>query len=121
MFIKKESMRLSDIVPKNELLEELENVLPDLSVMIDKGFYIEGYLHPEGVYRGKIENGFRFIRYIDQELTYGELLAIFGKDSVKNGTVTLSVLPCMEKMFETERAESVPISIELELLRDSIA
>lgn len=63
----------------------------------------------------------QLLRYVDESCSYGELLNIFSAGSVRDGTMTITIIPNKEDFFEQIRNQSVPISLELNLLRGSIA
>ncbi|PLS19555.1 hypothetical protein CVD28_03820 [Bacillus sp. M6-12] len=121
--------RMSDIIPRDELIEGLENILGDVEVIFDEGYYLEiyiqpngvSYVNPEDIKTGNVDRGFYFFRYIDKECTYEELLNIFYIGSIKEETMTLTVIPSKEWFFENQRNISVPISMELDILRGNIA
>lgn len=113
--------RLSDIVGNNILVEEAENILGDIDWIIDEGYYLEVYINPEGVKKGEPEKTEGFIRYIDKECSYGELLSIFHEGSVREETMTFALIPCTEDFFESIRKRSSTISTEIDLLRGKIA
>jgi hypothetical protein len=129
MFPYKRVERLSEIVSKDELIEGLENILGDVHLLIDEGYYIEVYMNPMGVsyvnpedlLTGNVDNGYHLFRYMDKECTYEELLNIFAVGSIRNGTMTLTLIPSHEPFFGIYREKCVPISLELDSYRGCIA
>lgn len=84
--------RLSEEFSKSEDNKQVEEMIWDSKVTVDKGFYLELYGNPEGKNSDIPEGSSSFV-YIDEELTYGELLSIFSDlGSVKDDTLTINIV-----------------------------
>lgn len=124
MYTQKEVKKLSDIVSSDEYVDNLENIIGDTNLLIDKGFYIEIYFNPNGVdiTRKHIEEtAIYYWRHIDRECTYGDLLLIFNEGSIRDNTLTFRLIPNEDVFFTKERKKSSPISVDLNWKNENIA
>lgn len=107
--VKNKAQRLSDIISMNEYVEGLEDIIWDGSVIIDKGFYLEIYINPDGVIpneNGDITaNGYSCFRYVNKDVTLDELLKMddFSEGSLRKFTMTIIVIPNQDPLFTRER------------------
>lgn len=103
---------LSNMINRDDFIEKLEDNLIDKDIIFDKGFYIEVYINYNGIYSESFD-GYSIFRYIDEELTYEELLTIFNDGSLKNETLTINIIPSQDNDYKPERDLAMPISIDV--------
>lgn len=124
MYTQRVVEKLSDIVPSDEYVDYLENIIGDTNLLIDKGYFIEIYINPNGVdiaSKHIEETALYYWRHIDEECTYGDLLLIFKEGSIKENTLTFRLIPTNDVFFAKEREKSSPISIDLKWKNENIA
>lgn len=84
--------KLSEHFKKNKDYETIEETITDKETLIDEGFYLELYGHPEGVNSALAEGSSAYI-FIDKEIKYGELLAIYDDlGEISDGTLTICLV-----------------------------
>lgn len=74
-------------------------------IVVDSGFYLEGYSNREGVFNENEDshsNGSSLYVYVDVDTTFEELLALF-EGSLKDQTLTISIIPSEEVTYKDER------------------
>ena len=102
--------RLNDIFGKELFTLRIEEDILDNDI-IDKGFFLEVCA---------IRNGkeISYYRFIDEDITWETLLSLFENEgSIYDGTLTVSIIPNFEPMFQTIREQSIPISLELLMIK----
>ncbi|MDF2879616.1 MAG: hypothetical protein K0R54_173 [Clostridiaceae bacterium] len=99
-----------------DFISKLEDEIPNgINPIFDKGIYIEVYVNPDGIYNEEeTSNGFSCFRYIDEPLTYEELLSLFDEGSLKKDTLTINYIPSDDEDYQQERELAVPISNDIE-------
>ena len=106
---------MSDIISKNDHVEHLEDMVWDSEIVIDEGFYLEIYINPDGIYGDEnsehSSNGYSMFRYINKDITLGKFLNmdLFSEGSLRDSTMTISVIPNEDSLFEEEWNMCIPL------------
>lgn len=99
--------KLSNFYDQNQFMDSVEDVLGSGKddVLIDVGFYLEGYMNPDGVFNDDEDahsNGSSLYLYVDVETTFEEMLGLF-EGRLKDQTLTISIIPSVDVTYEEER------------------
>lgn len=102
--------KLSEEITSCLFYEQIEEILFNESIIIDKGYCLELYGNPDGKHDSESSNGTSTFIYIDEELTYEELLKMFEQlGSVKDDTLTIRIVDEGE-IQERKMCKSNPVS-----------
>lgn len=95
--------KLIDLIDKNDYIKHLEDEIWNEKILIDEGFYVEVYINPDGIYQSS--NGYSLFRYVNKEISFGDLLKLelFNQGSLKESTMTISIIPNKDISFKEER------------------
>lgn len=98
---------LSDTVSKNHCTDRLEDYFTEDGLIIDKGYYLEIYINPDGVDSGT-SNGRSYFFYVNKPVSVREFLSMdkLKDGNLKDGTMTINLIPAEGDAFEKERMVS---------------
>lgn len=90
--------KLSQLVSKNDIFDNIQDLLWDENIIFDKGFYLEIYLL-EGI------EGKSLFKYINVDIKYSEFisLGIFNGKTPKEGNMFINVIPSKDNKYSEER------------------
>lgn len=95
---------LSEEFSKNKAEDQLEELIYDGNIIFDKGYYIEVYCNLDGKYDEDSSNGASTFIYLDEEITYNDLIKLFqGDGSVKDDTMTINIISDNDPLYSQER------------------
>lgn len=89
---------LSDFIMKNEINQNVEEILWDNDIIINEGFYVEVYLSDNADSKS-------IFRYINKDIRYDEfiMLDIFNGNTPKNNTMSINIIPNEDINYKTDR------------------
>lgn len=90
--------KLSDFIKKDEVNQNIEEILWDDDIILDEGFYIEVYLSDNADSKS-------IFRYINKDIRYDDFikLDIFNGNTPKNNTMSINIIPNEEVHYTVER------------------
>lgn len=86
------AQKLSEMFKNDELTRFIEEYLYNEEIIIDQGFYLEVYTNYDGKHDENSSEGSSLFVFIDMDITYGNLLSLFDDFSVKDDTLTITIL-----------------------------